>query len=192
MSTEPAKLTKFQLFCYGITDMPLHFALTPVLIFVPKYYTAELGLSLFVVGNFMLLARVLDVFTDPLIGYWSDRTQTRWGRRRPWIVAGAPLMMASFYFLFIPVENAGAVYLIGCLAVLYLALTMMLIPYYAWAAELSPEYNERSRITGWRSAIGIVGSMLVQFVPIFFLVFYAYGGDGAVMQIIAYMMVVLL
>jgi GPH family glycoside/pentoside/hexuronide:cation symporter len=192
MSTEPAKLTKFQLFCYGITDMPLHFALTPVPIFVPKYYTAELGLSLFVVGNFTLLARVLDVFTDPLIGYWSDRTQTRWGSRRPWIVAGAPLMMASFYLLFIPVENAGAVYLIGCLAVLYLALTMMLIPYYAWAAELSPEYNERSRITGWRSAIGIVGNMLVQFVPIFFLVFYAYGGDAAVMQIIAYMMVALL
>lgn len=192
MSEVPAKLSRFQLLCYGITDMPLHFALTPVLVFIPKYYTSELGLGLILVGNLMLFARLLDVVTDPLVGYWSDRTDTRWGRRRPWIVAGAPLMMASFYFLFQPVDGAGAVYLISCLAGVYLALTMILIPYYAWAAELSPDYNERSRITGWRSAIGIVGNMLVQFVPIFFLAFYDYGGDAAVLKIVGIMMVLIL
>ncbi len=172
--------------------MPLHFALTPVLVFVPKYYTAELGLSLVLVGNLLLLARILDVATDPLVGYWSDRTVTRWGRRRPWIVAGAPIMMLSFYFLFQPIEGVGPIYLIVCLGGVYLAMTMMLIPYYAWAAELSPDYHERSRITGWRSAIGIVGNMLVQFVPIFFLVFFDYGGDKAVLQIVSIMMLLLL
>lgn len=192
MSGTPKRLSNFQLFCYGVTDMPLHFALTPVLVFIPKYYTSELGLGLILVGNLMLLARLLDVVTDPLVGYWSDRTNTRWGRRRPWIVAGAPLMMASFYFLFQPLEGVGAIYLITCLGGVYLALTMMLIPYYAWAAELSPDYNERSRITGWRSAIGIVGNMLVQFVPIFFLVFFGYGGDEAVLKIVGIMMVIVL
>lgn len=192
MAAQPEKLSKFQLFCYGVTDMPLHFALTPVLVFIPKYYTAELGLGLILVGNLMLLARILDVVTDPLVGYWSDRTRTRWGRRRPWIVAGAPLMMVSFFLLFQPPAGVGAFYLIACLGGVYLALTMMLIPYYSWAAELSPDYNERSRITGWRSAIGIVGNMLVQFVPIFFLVVFAYGGDAAVLKIVGYMMVLLL
>ena len=179
----PKRLSKFQLFSYGITDLPLHFALTPVLIFVPIHYTANLGLGLILVGNLLLLARVMDVFTDPLIGYWSDRTRTRWGRRRPWIVAGAPLMMVSFYLLFLPMEGVGGLYLITCLAGVYLAMTMIMIPYYAWASELSPDYHERTRITGWRSAIGIVGNMAVQFVPIFFLVVYGYGGPEAVLTL---------
>jgi GPH family glycoside/pentoside/hexuronide:cation symporter len=169
--------------------MPLHFALTPVLIFVPNYYTAELGVSLFVVGNIFLLARVFDVFTDPMVGYWSDRTRTRWGRRRPWIVAGMPLMTASFYFLFLPPEGAAGMHLFLCVMGLYTALTMILIPYYSWAAELSSDYSERTRITGWRSAIGIVGNMAAQFVPIFFLVVFGYGGDKAVMTILGIMMV---
>lgn len=185
-------LTRFKLFCYGITDMPLHFALTPVLIFVPKYYTSELGLTLIVVGNILLIARVMDVFTDPLIGYWSDRTRTPWGRRRPWIVAGMPIMTISFYLLFLPAGDVDAWYLFGCIMGLYLALTMILIPYYSWAAELSTDYAERSRITGWRSAIGIIGNIAAQGVPILFLVLFDYGGDEAVMTILGIMMVILL
>ena len=188
----PTRLSKFQLFCYGVTDMPMHFALTPVLIFVPKYYTAELGVSLILVANMLLFARVLDVFTDPLVGYWSDRTRTRWGRRRPWIVAGAPIMTVSFYMLFLPPEDAGALYLFACIMGLYLALTMILIPYYSWAAELSSDYKERSRITGWRSAIGILGNVAAQGVPIIFLVFFGYGGDKAVMTILGTMMLITL
>lgn len=191
-TTSQPVLSRFKLFCYGVTDMPLHFALTPVLIFVPKYYTAELGVSLMMVGNILLLARVFDVFTDPLIGYWSDRTRTRWGRRRIWMVAAMPLMTVSFYFLFLPVEGAGAGYLFACVMGLYLALTMILIPYYAWAAELSSDYSERSRITGWRSAIGIVGNILAQGVPILFLVLFGFGGDKAVMTILGIMMVITL
>ena len=190
---EAAKpLSKFQLFCYGLTDLPLHFALTPVLVFIPKFYTAELGLGLILVGNLLLAARIMDVVTDPLVGYWSDRTDTRWGRRRPWIVAGTPLMMISFYFLFIPPEGAGALHLILCLAGVYLAMTMMLIPYYSWAAELSGDYNERSRITAWRSAIGVIGNILVQFVPIAFIFLFGFSGDNAVLTIVGYMMVILL
>jgi len=207
MNGIPKRLSRFQLFCYGITDMPLHFAITPVLIFVPKFYTAELGVSLILVGNIFLFARVLDVFTDPLIGFWSDRTRTRWGRRRPWIVAGMPIMTASFYFLFLPPEDPNiladfftivpleyvyALHLFVCIMGLYLALTMILIPYYSWAAELSPDYRERTRITGWRSAIGITGNMAAQFVPIFFLYAFDYGGDKAVMTILGVMMVITL
>lgn len=191
--TEPMqRLSRFKLFCYGVTDMPLHFALTPVLIFVPNYYTSEMGISLILLGNMLLLARVMDVFTDPLVGYWSDRTRSRWGRRRPWIVVGMPILTLSFYFLFLPSGKVGAGYLFACIMGLYLALTMILIPYYSWAAELSDDYRERSRITGWRSAIGIVGNIAAQGVPILFLVLFNYGGDEAVMTILGVMMVILL
>ena len=108
------------------------------------------------------------------------------------MVAAMPLMTVSFYFLFLPVEGAGAGYLFACVMGLYLALTMILIPYYAWAAELSSDYSERSRITGWRSAIGIVGNILAQGVPILFLVLFGFGGDKAVMTILGIMMVITL
>ena len=140
------RLSRFKLFCYGVTDMPLHFALTPVLIFVPNYYTSEMGISLILLGNMLLLARVMDVFTDPLVGYWSDRTRSRWGRRRPWIVVGMPILTLSFYFLFLPSGKVGAGYLFACIMGLYLALTMILIPYYSWAAELSDDPLHRALI----------------------------------------------
>ena len=188
--TDRKPLSRFRLFCYGVTDLPLSFALTPVLVFVPKYYTSELGISLIVVGNILLIARIMDVVTDPLAGYWSDRTRTRWGRRRPWIFAGMPLMTISFYLLFLPPDNVDAWYLFACIMGLYLALTIILIPYYSWAAELSSDYSERSRITGWRSAIGVVGNVAAQGIPILFLVLFDYGGDEAVMTILGIMMVI--
>ena len=60
-----------------------------------------------VVSTIVLVVRVFDVFTDPLCGYLCDRTDTRWGRRRPWIAAAAPVMMLSIYMLFMPPEGAG-------------------------------------------------------------------------------------
>ena len=207
MKQPPGRLSRWQLFCYGLTDMPLHFALTPVLIYVPKYYAAELGVSLALIGTILLIARISDVFTDPLIGYWSDRTRTRWGRRKPWIVAGMPLLTVSFYMLFLPpddpavlaeyvsfvsLENLFTLYLFVGIMGVYMAMTMILIPYYSWASELSPDYRERSRITGWRSAIGVVGNLAAQGVPIFFLWAFDYGGDKAIMTILGVMMVITL
>lgn len=192
MKEVPTRLSRFKLFCYGITDMPLHFALTPVLVFIPRYYSANLGVSLLAVANLIMAVRLFDILTDPLVGYLSDRTHTRWGRRRPWIVAATPLMMGSFYMLFLPLPGAGAGYMFACMMALSLAMTMMMIPYYAWAAELSSDYNERSRITGWRSAIGVAGNMVVQYVPILFLLLFGYGGTEAVLTILGILMVLVL
>jgi Na+/melibiose symporter-like transporter len=100
--------------------------------------------------------------------------------------------VVSFYLLFLPPDDAGAGHLFACIMGLYLALTMILIPYYSWAAELSQDYSERSRITGWRSAIGIFGNMAAQGVPIIFLVLFGYGGDKAVMTILGIMMIITL
>jgi Na+/melibiose symporter-like transporter len=185
-------LKKKTLFFYGLTDLPISMALFPVLVFLPKFYTTEMGVSLALAGTIMLAIRIADVFTDPFFGYITDRYPTPWGRRRFWIVISTPIMMVSIYQLFLPPEGAGAWHMGIWMFGLSIATTMMLIPYYAWAAELSPDYNERSRITGVRSMMGVAGSLTAQLAPAGALLFFGIGGSSVVLQIVGITMLVLM
>jgi glycoside/pentoside/hexuronide:cation symporter, GPH family len=192
-SPEPTRpLNRSTLFFYSLTDLPVTMALFPVLVFVPKFYTSEMGVPLALAANIILLVRIFDVLTDPLLGYLSDRVRTPWGRRRPWIALATPVMMLGFYMLFLPMANAGAGYMLGWMMFLSLGTTMMMIPYYAWAAELSPDYHERSRITGWRSMMGVVGSLSAQLIPVIALLAFGYGGSAAVLKTVGIAMMVLM
>ncbi|MFK7914240.1 MAG: MFS transporter [Pseudomonadales bacterium] len=185
-------LPRHKVIFYSLTEIPLALALFPVLVYVPKYYGSNLGIDLAMVANVLLITRLLDVVTDPLIGYLSDRTKTRWGRRKPWIAAAAPVLMVSFYKLFVPPDDAGWMYLFGWMALMWTGLTMILIPYYAWAAELSDDYNERSYITGWRSAMGVVGSFLAQLLPTIAAAAFAFEGTRENLIVVAGTMLVLM
>lgn len=187
-----ASLKKKTLFYYGLTDLPVTMAMFPVLVFVPKYYAGDLGVPLALAATIMLAVRISDVFTDPLFGYITDRFPTPWGRRRFWIVLATPLMMLAIYQLFLPPEGAGAWHLGIWYFTLSIATTMMIIPYYAWAAELSPDYNERSKITGVRSMMGVVGSLIAQLAPASALLFFGIGGSSVVLQIVGITMLVIM
>jgi Na+/melibiose symporter-like transporter len=185
-------LPRSTLFFYSLTDLPVTMALFPVLVFIPKFYTSEMGVPLALAANILLLVRMFDVVTDPLMGYIGDRTRTRWGRRRVWIAVATPVLMASIYMLFIPPSDAGAVHMAVWMLVLSFGTTMMLIPYYAWGAELSPDYDERSRVTGWRSMMGVVGSLLAQLAPAVALLAFGIGGSGSVLIIVGTMMLIVM
>ena len=185
-------LKRSTLFYYGLTELPVMMSIFPVLVFVPKYYTSDLGVSLALASTIILAVRIVDVITDPLCGYLCDRTNTRWGRRRPWLVAAAPVIMLAVYKLFLPPDDAGAFYLGLWMLVMGLGTTMMIIPYYAWAAELSPDYDERSRITGVRSFMGVVGNMLAQLIPVLALVIFGIGGSGSVLTIVGITMLLVM
>jgi len=151
-----------------------------------------MAVPLALAGTIMLAIRISDVFTDPFFGYITDRYPTPWGRRRFWIVISTPIMMVSIYQLFLPPEGAGAWHMGIWMFGLSIATTMMLIPYYAWAAELSPDYNERSRITGVRSMMGVAGSLIAQLAPAGALLFFGIGGSSVVLQIVGITMLVLM
>jgi glycoside/pentoside/hexuronide:cation symporter, GPH family len=164
---------------YGLMNLPTSIIGLPIALYIPAFYSQNLGLSLAVVGALIALSRVTDVFTDPPIGVASDRWETRFGRRKPWMVCGAPLMLVSLWMLFVPDsrfaialwsavggDGVSNLYLFVWISLLYLSFTLVDLPYRAWGAELSPDYDERSRVTGWREAFGYGGTLMALFIPL--------------------------
>jgi Na+/melibiose symporter-like transporter len=169
------KLSRWQLFAYGQLVVPMAVIGLPLAIYIPPFYSGTLGLNLAAVGFILMLARLSDVFTDPFIGRWSDRTHTRWGRRRPWVALGVVVMMVSSVMLFMPPVAVSNLYLLGWIAAIYLGYTLIEIPYGAWGAEISDDYHERNRITGSRQIFLLIGLLVAITVPI---VASHSGGDG--------------
>ena len=156
-------------------------ASAPVSLFIPAFYTQDLGLGMAMVGAILMLSRLWDVVTDPLIGYLSDRTKTRIGRRKPWIMASVPIVMISIYFLFFPDDDVNEAYLLVSIMALWIGWTLFNIPYFAWGAELSSSYSERTRITGWRTAAGLLGTLVAISIPAISQELFGWGGRSGEM-----------
>ncbi|MDQ8197052.1 MFS transporter [Pelagicoccus enzymogenes] len=111
-----------------------------------------------VVGLLMAIPRLTDALTDPMMGYVSDHTRSRWGRRRPYIFVGALVAGVVFAFLWqLPAGYSDSFYfwyfLLGSI-VFYLAYTVFATPWVAMGYELTPDYNERTRLMGVANFIG--------------------------------------
>lgn len=190
------RIGSFRLAAFVSPFAPIFGGLLPVTAYAPTFYATDIGLGLGFVGTVFMLARFWDVFSDPIFGVISDNFPTRFGRRRPWLVAGAPLLMLSTYLLFIPGETVSGVYLTVWLLAFYTGLTLTLMSMYAWAMELSPEYHERSRIMAYAQAAMIVGSIAVILLPTL-VISYGQGAggpipSGLVMQVMAWFLIALL
>ena len=150
---------------YSLPAFALAVPTIPVYVYLPTFYAESLGLGLSITGGVLLLARIADVITDPLIGIVSDRVSLRWGRRKPWIGIGAILCGLALVQLLIPGDFVGAGYLAFWAVLLYLGWTMVAIPYTAWGAELSNDYHQRAHITGAREAAMIFGILIAGSLP---------------------------
>ena len=186
------KLDNRTLFYYALSDMPISMSLFPVLVFIPRFYAADVGISLVTVGLIAFVVRLSDVVTDPLAGYLSDRTRSRFGRRKPWIAAAAPLLMLAVYMLFFPVPDAGPWYMLTWMFVLSIATTMMIIPYYAWGSELTTDFHERSTVTGWRAMAGVVGSGTAVLAPSIAYLFFGIEGTANSLAIVGTIMLIIM
>ena len=147
---------------YAGVYVPFSILHAPALAVLPALYAKYAHLHLVFIGLVLALARIVDCVIDPVIGYASDRTRSRYGRRKPWIVGGGVVCAVAAYFLFRPSAATGAVYFAGWYFILYLGWTLAEIPHTAWINEISSEYDERSRLAAYRATAGFAGMLLFQ------------------------------
>lgn len=176
-----------QVLAYAAPAFAFAMPTLPVYIYLPSFYADTLGLGLAATGAIMLVARCFDALTDPIAGLLSDRTNSRLGPRKPWIVAGAILAAIGLLLVVNPPENPGSAYLLASMILLYTGWTAVMVPYTAWAAELSTDYDERARITLFREAFGLVGILIAALIPVALssVAGEAGKGDGAGLQAVA-------
>ena len=146
--------------------LPIGAMAMPIAIYLPPLYSGSLGLSLATVGLIFTLARVWDLVTDPIMGIVIDRYGSRWGQYKHWVALAIPMVMLAIYKIFIPnPADVTAVYLGFWMLVLYLGYTMLSIAHNSWGSFLANDYDERSRLFGWREIFIIIGMVLVLSIP---------------------------
>lgn len=150
---------------WASVGLPLAMIGYPVGIYLPDLYSGEMGISLAAIGAMLMLARFSDAITDPAMGFASDQIETRFGRRKPWIAAGVPVMLLGIWMLFNPTEGIDQWYLLVWYAVMTLGATLIGLPYRAWGAELSTNYHTRTRITSANEVFVILGLIAAAAVP---------------------------
>lgn len=158
--TDIAEVGVGRIAAYGGVALPLAMLLLPLYVYLPTFYADDLGLGLTAVGGVLLLARVWDIVTDPAVGWLSDRWSTRWGRRRPWMIVGAPLLVLSTWQLLVPGDDATIWGLAVWVFIFYLSATLVQAPYAAWGAELSGDYHRRTLVTTVREVFTLVGTVV--------------------------------
>ncbi|HYG25840.1 MAG TPA: MFS transporter [Caulobacteraceae bacterium] len=183
---KPGTLAAFAGPCLPLAALGL-----PLVVYLPEYYSNALGLPLAAVGAAFMGVRLLDILFDPFIGGVMDRTRTKWGRFRPWLALGAPLLIVASYMLFMAKPGVSVGYLWLWLIVVYAGLSICVLAHTAWGSILSADYNQRSRIYTWWQAGNVVGMILVLVLPP--LLENAVGGDHAAgIQAMGWFIIVLL
>ncbi|MBO9998211.1 MAG: MFS transporter [Cyanobacteria bacterium SID2] len=160
-----SKLTPRTITAFALPAIPISALGLPLVVYLPPFYGSEMGLGLSTIGTIFAIARVWDLVTDPVLGIVSDKFTTRLGRRRHWIILSVPILAASAYAVFLPTPPVSARYLLFWMVVLYAGFTMLSISHMSWGAELSDDYDDRSRVQGWREFALIFGMLAVLAIP---------------------------
>lgn len=150
---------------YAIPSFATAAMAAPLIIELKIFYTDTVLVPAGLLAVAMAIARAFDAITDPIMGWITDHTRTRWGRRKPWLPLGVPLCALCYWIMFLPPESlspeVGAVIWIGAAYCLYyLFYTVWAVPYAGLGFELSPDYDDRINLFGYRSICGGLGLML--------------------------------
>ncbi len=165
----PEKLKLRTKILYGAPSFAGAAMAIPILIHMPKFYADVVLAPLGYLAIAIALARAFDAVTDPVMGWVTDRTKSRWGRRRPWIALGAPLCALSFWALLSPpasLMGMSAALWFGSMFILYFLFhTVYILPHYALGPELTLDYHERSSLFAVREGFMILGTIVAAAAP---------------------------
>ncbi|WP_447761777.1 MFS transporter [Sphingopyxis panaciterrae] len=164
MSAAPPP-TAGQLVRFSSIAVPIAAAGLPLGVYLPAIYARDYGLSLTVIGVIFLLGRLWDAIADPFMGSLSDRTRSRYGRRKPWIAVGGVVFGLASIFLFFPPFGVTPLSLGIVLFFFYLGWTAVQIPFQAWSGEVSGDYHQRTRIATYQTVVTASALLLALILP---------------------------
>ncbi|MDB5474500.1 MAG: transporter [Phenylobacterium sp.] len=166
-ATSPGRLSLPAVLAFACAYMPFAALQLSVAVQLPPFFASQLGLGL-AAGAAFGVVRLIDIPVDPALGLFIDKTRTGFGRYRPWMLAGVPILMLALYMLYQAKPGITEAYLVVWLLVVYLGMSMLLVAGNAWASSLATAYRERSRIFGAMLAMGVVGSVTALLIPVIF------------------------
>ncbi|HEY5646630.1 MAG TPA: MFS transporter [Pseudomonadales bacterium] len=151
-------------FSFGMPGLGAGYMYLMMSLYVMKFATDVLLIAPAIMGLIFSASRIWDAVSDPLVGYLSDRTRVRYGRRRSWILASTLPIGVAFVMVFAPPQGLSVAGLTLWMAVavigFYSAMTVFFVPHLSLGAELSSNYHERSRLFGVRHGFYTFGSIL--------------------------------
>lgn len=179
MSNEShGELRHWQRAAYGFGDFGFNLYWTTVGFFTLYFYTDVLGLSGKVAGLVFLVAMLWEGITDPVVGYFAQRTKTRWGSYRPYLLFGPLPLAVSFAAAFYNPHLKGAslaIYALLANMLFRTAYTVVNIPYSALSAKITQSAKVRNSLSAWRVSLATIGSSFVAYSTLKLVAFF---GDG--------------
>ena len=155
---------------YTVPTVPVYFLVGPLAV-INGVYAKHFGLSLEVIATVLLICRLLDAVSDPIIGFYTDRFYLRFGSRKPIVIAGGLLLVVSSYLLYSPiVDPVTPGYFLVCFFLWFFSFTLFEIPQLSWGADMVDGAHERTALYAMRTVgvnIGLLLFYMVPFLPFF-------------------------
>jgi len=149
---------------YGVCDLGGNLFFTVMAFLLLNFLTDTVGIAAGLAGIVIMIGKVWDAITDPIVGYISDRTKSKWGRRRPYIFFGSfPLFITMIIMFTNPnLSSQSQLFLWGVVAfcLLNTAYTLVNIPYSSLTPELTQDFHERTSLNGYRFGFAVIGTLL--------------------------------
>lgn len=145
---------------YGIGDLGGNLFFTMAGFYFLFYLTDVVGLAAGLAGLALMVGKVWDAITDPVVGYLSDRTDSRFGRRRPWLFVGAWATLASLIMMFTAPIGSPFWWVLLANCLVNTGYTLINIPYGAMTPDLTDDFHERTVLNGWRMSFAVVGTFV--------------------------------
>lgn len=175
---KPGDLSMLTVLAFASASIPIQALVLAIAVHLPRYFASHIGLELAMVGAAFAMVRLIDIPIDVGIGMAMDRTRTRFGRYRVWLVLGAPVLMAGLYMMLLADSGTSRWELSGILLFLYIGYSMVYLSHLAWGGVLGPTYEQRNRVFGAVIGLGVAGAMAVLVIPIIMQQQGASDGDG--------------
>ena len=149
---------------YGVADFGISLAFNLPALFLLYFFTDVFLISSAAAGLILFFAKIIDAFISPAMGYLSDHTSTRWGRKRPYLVLGAVPAAVCMVMLYappsIPGEFQRIAYAMTAFTLFCVFMTMLSVPYTALTADLTVDSHQRSVLTGYRISFSVTGTLV--------------------------------